>query len=37
MVKDEKEQELMRESSRINDIAMERIIPWVVKGPDRED
>ena len=32
MVKDEKEQELMRESSRINDIAMERIIPWVVKG-----
>ena len=32
MVKDEKEQELMRESSRLNDIAMERIIPWVVKG-----
>lgn len=32
MVKDEKEKELMRESSRLNDIAMERLIPWVVKG-----
>ena len=32
MVKDEKEQELMRESSRLNDIAMEKLIPWVVKG-----
>ena len=31
-VKDEKEQERMRESSRLNDIAMERIIPWVAKG-----
>lgn len=32
MIKDEKEQELMRESSRLNDIAMERLIPWVAKG-----
>ena len=27
MVKDEKEKELMREASRLNDIAMERLIP----------
>lgn len=32
MIKDEKEQELMRESSRLNDIAVERLIPWVSKG-----
>ena len=32
MVKDEKEKELMRESSRLNDIAMEKLIPWVSKG-----
>jgi len=32
MIKDEKEQELMRESSRLNDIAMERIIPYAGKG-----
>ncbi len=32
MVKDEKEQDLMRKSSKINDIAMEKIIPWVAKG-----
>ncbi len=32
MIKDEKEQALMRESSRLNDLAMEKLIPWVVKG-----
>jgi len=32
MIKDEKEQELMRESSRLNDIAMEKIIPYAGKG-----
>ena len=32
MVKDEKEQALMRESSRLNDMAMERLIPWTAKG-----
>lgn len=32
MIKDEKEQELMRESSRLNDIVMEKLIPWVGKG-----
>ena len=32
MIKDEKEQALMRESSRLNDLAMERLIPWVSKG-----
>ena len=32
MVKDEKEKELLRESSRLNDCAMERLIPWVGKG-----
>ncbi|TCS81183.1 Xaa-Pro dipeptidase [Muricomes intestini] len=32
MIKDEKEQALMRESSRLNDIAVERLIPWVGKG-----
>ncbi len=31
-VKDEEEKELMRKSSKLNDMAMERIIPWVVKG-----
>ena len=30
--KDEKEQDLMRKSSKINDIAMDKIIPWVAKG-----
>lgn len=32
MIKDEKEQALMREASRLNDIAMDRLIPWVGKG-----
>ncbi|MGO5052962.1 M24 family metallopeptidase [Lachnospiraceae bacterium LCP25S3_G4] len=32
MIKDEKEIALLRESSRLNDIAMEKLIPWVVKG-----
>ncbi|HIW20568.1 MAG TPA: Xaa-Pro peptidase family protein [Candidatus Dorea intestinavium] len=32
MVKDEKELELMRISSRINDDVMEELIPYVVKG-----
>jgi len=32
MIKDEKEQELMRESSRLNDIVMEKLIPWAGKG-----
>jgi len=32
MIKDEKEQELMRESSRLNDIAMKKIIPYAGKG-----
>lgn len=32
MIKDEKEQALMRESSRLNDIAIEKIIPYVGKG-----
>ena len=32
MVKDEKEKDLMRKSSKLNDIAMEKIIPWVAKG-----
>ena len=32
MIKDEKEQDLMRKSSKINDVAMEKIIPWVAKG-----
>lgn len=32
MIKDQKEQALMRESSRLNDLAMEKLIPWVVKG-----
>ena len=30
--KDEKEKDLMRKSSKLNDIAMEKIIPWVAKG-----
>lgn len=32
MVKDEREQELMREASRLNDLAMEKLIPHVTKG-----
>lgn len=32
MIKDEKEQALMREASRLNDIAMDKLIPWVGKG-----
>jgi len=32
MVKDEKEQELMRISSKLNDQVMEKSIPYVVKG-----
>lgn len=32
MIKDEKEQALMRESSRLNDIAIEKIIPYAGKG-----
>ncbi|MCP1111297.1 M24 family metallopeptidase [Ohessyouella blattaphilus] len=32
MIKDEKEQELMRKSSALNDIAMEKLIPWAAKG-----
>lgn len=31
-IKDEEEKNLMRESSRINDSVMEKLIPWVVKG-----
>jgi Xaa-Pro dipeptidase len=31
-VKDEEEQELMRESSRINDLVMQELIPYVAKG-----
>ena len=29
---DQTKKELMRESSRLNDIAMERLVPWVAKG-----
>lgn len=32
MVKDEREKELMREASRLNDLAMEKLIPYVAKG-----
>lgn len=32
MVKDEDEKERMREASRLNDMAMERLIPWAGKG-----
>lgn len=32
MIKDEKEQALMRESSRLNDLAMGKLIPWAGKG-----
>lgn len=32
MVKDEKEKELMRISSKINDEVMDELIPWVAKG-----
>lgn len=31
LIKDEHEQKLMRESSRLNDIAMGKIIPWINK------
>ena len=37
MIKDEKEQELMRESSRLNDIAMDRLVPYVTKGLTEEE
>ena len=36
-VKDEKEQELMRISSRLNDMAMERLVPLVAKGYSEEE
>lgn len=32
IIKDKKEQGLMREASRLNDIAMEKLIPWVGRG-----
>lgn len=32
MVKDEKEKELLCEASRLNDLAMEKLIPYVAKG-----
>lgn len=32
MIKDEDEIEIMRESSRLNDLVMEELIPWVGKG-----
>ena len=32
MIKDKKEQEFMRTSSKLNDEAMEKLIPYVVKG-----
>lgn len=37
MIKDEKEQELMRKSSRINDKVMEKLIPWAAKGLTEEE
>lgn len=37
MIKDEREQELMRESSRLNDIVMERLIPFVGKGMTEQE
>lgn len=37
MIKDKKEQELMRESSRLNDIAMDRLVPYVTKGLTEEE
>ena len=36
-VKDDKEQELMRISSRLNDMAMERLVPLVSKGYSEEE
>ena len=36
-VKDEKEQELMRISSRLNDMAMERLVPLVGQGYSEEE
>ena len=36
-VKDEKEQELMRISSSLNDMAMERLVPLVSKGYSEEE
>ena len=36
-VKDEKEQELMRISSQLNDMAMERLVPLVGKGYSEEE
>ena len=35
--KDEKEQELMRISSKLNDMAMERLVPLVAKGYSEEE
>jgi len=32
IIKDENEKKLLRESSRINDLVMEELIPWVGKG-----
>lgn len=32
MIKDDKEQALMREASRLNDIAMDKLVPWAGKG-----
>ena len=32
IIKEEKDQELMSESSRLNDAAVEKLIPWVGKG-----
>ena len=37
MIKDEKEQELMRKSSQINDRVMEKLIPWVGTGMTEEE
>lgn len=32
MIKDEKEIAILKESSRLNDLVMEELIPWVAKG-----
>ncbi len=32
MIKDEKEIAILKESSRLNDLVMDELIPWVVKG-----
>jgi len=37
MIKDEKEQELMRESSKLNDSIMGKVIPWAGKGLTEKD